>query len=225
MAAILRRHDLLRVKPTAWLEMLWRHPGIADLPLVADWALRAWPVMVRRRQGSDGADSITAALPLPPMHGKLRVAFSFPSHADVAPLPPVLLRDAAQSAPAAWGSTVSALLDLGESIGSPPRVFGALLWEHATGLPYLTSQSDLDLLWSAPDAPAAASLLAGLRRLDIGSPVRLDGELELPDGGGVNWREISSESGAFNGEALVKTMNGVEMRKVAALFCANGVAA
>jgi phosphoribosyl-dephospho-CoA transferase len=159
------------------------------------------------------------------MHGKLRVAFSFRSHADVAPLPPVLLRDAAQSAPAAWRSTLSALLDLGESIDSPPRVFGALLWEHATGLPYLTSRSDLDLLWSARDAPAAASLLAGLRRLDIGSPVRLDGELELPDGGGVNWREISSESGAFNGEALVKTMNRVEMRKVAALFCANGFAA
>jgi len=217
----LRRHDLLRVEPAAWLGMLRRCPGVADMPLVEGWALRGWPVIVRRRVESDGAAKVPAALPLPPVHGKRRIGFTFSSCADVTPLPPVLLRDAAQIAPVAWRSLISALTDLGESVGAPPRVFGALLWQHATGLPYLTDASDLDLLWSPSDAAAAASLLAGLRRLDSDGPVRLDGELELPDGGGVNWREISSQTGVPNDVALVKTMDGVEMRKVAALFRAN----
>lgn len=224
-AAILRRHDLLRVEPAAWRDMLRRHPAIADLPLVEDWALRAWPVIARRRLECDGVASVAAALPLPPCHGKRRIGFNFRSRADVTLLPPVLLCDAARCAPAAWQPTISALIDLGASVGAPPRVFGALLWQHATGLPYLTDQSDIDLLWSPADEAAAASLVAGLWRLDSASPVRLDGELELLDGGGVNWREIASETGIPNDVALVKTIVGVEMRKVDALFCARGAEA
>jgi phosphoribosyl-dephospho-CoA transferase len=134
---MLRRHDLLRAEPTAWGAMLRCHPGLADLPLVADWALREWPVIVRRRMASDITDDVPAALPLPPVHGKRRLAFSFSSGAAVVALPPVLLRDAARAAPAAWHPVIAALLDLGEAVGVTPRVFGALLWEHATGLPYL----------------------------------------------------------------------------------------
>jgi phosphoribosyl-dephospho-CoA transferase len=33
-----------------------------------------------------------------------------------------------------------------------------------------------------------------LRQLDAASPVRLDGELQLPDGAGVNWRELAQNS-------------------------------
>ena len=96
-----------------------------------------------------------------------------------------------------------------------PRVFGALLWEHTTGLPYLTARSDLDLLWSISDERSAALLVEGLRRLDADGPVRLDGELELPDGAAVNWRELANQSG----EVLVKTMDGVEVRAKTGLFC------
>jgi hypothetical protein len=33
-----RRHNLLRPDSIAWDAMLRRHPGFADLPLVAEWA-------------------------------------------------------------------------------------------------------------------------------------------------------------------------------------------
>jgi phosphoribosyl-dephospho-CoA transferase len=212
---MLRRHDLLRAEPTAWGAMLRCHPGLADLPLVADWALREWPVIVRRRMAGDVEENVPAALPLPPVHGKRRVAFRFSSGAAVIALPSVLLRDAARAAPAAWQPVIAALLDLGEALGVTPRVFGALLWEHATGLPYLTAQSDLDLLWSISDERSAALLVEGLLRLDAGGPVRLDGELELADGAAVNWRELANQGGKL----LVKTMDGVEVRTRAALFC------
>jgi phosphoribosyl-dephospho-CoA transferase len=215
---MLRRHDLLRADPGAWDAMLRCHPGVADLPLVADWARLDRPVIVRRRMVGDFAASVPAALPLPPCLGKRRLAFSFTSGEAVTALPPVLLRDAARTAPTEWQEVVAALLALGDAIKVTPRVFGALLWQHTTGLPYLSEQSDLDLLWQISDEHTALSLVERLRRLDAESPVRLDGELELPDGAGLNWRELAQSPADPGDELLVKTMDGVEVRTRAALF-------
>ena len=198
--------------------MLRCHPGIADLPLVADWARLDRPVIVRRRMVGDLADSVPAGLPLPPCHGKRRLAFSFSSDAAITALPPVLLREAARTTPTEWRPVVAALLDLGDSIQIAPRVFGALLWQHATGLPYLSVRSDLDLIWSISDERTALSLVERLLRLDAESPVRIDGELELPDGAGVNWRELAQSFAGPGDDLLVKTMDGVEVRTRAALF-------
>jgi phosphoribosyl-dephospho-CoA transferase len=214
----LRRHDLLQPDSSAWEAMLRRHPGFADLSLVAEWAQLDRPVIVRRRTVDDFVDSVPAALPLPPCMGKRRLAFSFSSDEAVTALPPVLLGDAARTAPTQWQEVVVALLALGDAIKVTPRVFGALLWQHTTGLPYLSEQSDLDLLWQISDEHTALSLVERLSRLDAESPVRLDGELELPDGAGVNWRELA-QSRPFQGDdLLVKTMDGVEIRTRAALF-------
>jgi phosphoribosyl-dephospho-CoA transferase len=213
-----RRHDLLRADPAAWDAMLRCHPGVADLPLVADWARLDRPVIVRRRMVGDFVDSVPTALPLPPCHGKRRLAFSFSSAAAITTLPPVMLRDAARTAPVEWQPVVGALLDLGDAIEIAPRVFGGLLWQHTTGLPYLSVQSDLDLLWSISDERNALELVERLLRLDAASPVRLDGELELPDGAGVNWRELALSRADPGDELLVKTMDGVEVRTRAALF-------
>jgi phosphoribosyl-dephospho-CoA transferase len=215
---MLRRHDLLRADPGSWDAMLRCHPGVADLPLVADWARLDRPVIVRRRMVGDLADSVPAALPLPPCHGKRRLAFSFSSDAAITALPPVLLREAARTTPTEWRPVVAALLDLGDSIQIAPRVFGALLWQHATGLPYLSVRSDLDLIWSISDERTALSLVERLLRLDAESPVRIDGELELPDGAGVNWRELAQSRADSSDELLVKTMDGVEMRTSSTVF-------
>jgi phosphoribosyl-dephospho-CoA transferase len=215
---MLHRHDLLRVEPGAWDAMLRCNPHLADLPLVADWARLNRPVIVRRRMAGDYADGVPAALPLPPNYGKRRLAFSFASGAVVTVLPPVLLRDAASTAPSAWHPIVAALLNFGKAEGITPRVFGALLWQHVTGLPYLTARSDIDLLWSISDERTAASLLEELHRLDAEAPVRLDGELEFPDGAAVNWRELVQNGANLGEEVLVKTMDGVEVRTRAALF-------
>jgi len=214
----LRRHDLLRADPAAWDAMLRCHPGLGDLPLVADWARLRRPVIVRRRIAGDSLDSVPAALPLPPCHGKLRLAFSFPSDAAVVALPPVPLRDAVQGAPVKWQPVLAALLDLGEALETTPHVFGALLWQHTTGLLYLTARSDLDLLWSISDERSVALLVAGLLEIDASSPVRLDGELELADGAGVNWRELAQTGANTIAEVLVKTMDGLEVRTRAGLF-------
>lgn len=215
-AALLCRHDLLRVDPSAWDAMLSRQPALADTPLVAGWARRGYPVIVRRRLCGDDADAVPAALPLPPSHGRRRIAIALPSDA-VAVLPPLPLRDAARAAPRAWQGVVAALLELGQAVEATPRVFGALLWEHATSLPYLTAESDLDLIWPVPDRRILDRLLGELSRLDADGPVRLDGEILLPEGRAVHWREIAEARGP-SAEVLVKSVDGVAMCPVAHLF-------
>ena len=214
----IHRHDLRRVNSTVWDVLLRSRPDLAELPLVADWARCERPVMVRRRMASDSAEGVPAALPLPPTYGKRRLGFSLASVTDGVALPPVLLREAAQAAPPAWHPIIEELLELGDITGTRPRVFGALLWEHATGLPYLSAQSDLDLLWSVSDEDTATALVKGLDRLDRAGPIRLDGELTFPDGAAVNWRELEQGSA----DLLIKTMDGVEMRTRSALFRMRG---
>jgi phosphoribosyl-dephospho-CoA transferase len=213
-----RRHDLLQVDPDTWDTMLGCRPSLAELPLVARWARLGRPVIVRRRLAGESEQEVPVGLPLPPTCGKQRLFFSFPSGPALVALPPVLLSDAAQAAPPAWQPILDALLDLGEGEGVTPRVFGALLWQHLTGLPYLTAHSDLDLLWSISDERAARSILQGLLRLDAAGPIRLDGELELHDGVAVNWRELAQNCAETGHELLVKTMHGVEIRTTSSLF-------
>jgi phosphoribosyl-dephospho-CoA transferase len=214
---MMRRHDLVQVEPAAWDAMLRCHSAFVDLPLVADWARLRRPVIVRRRMVGDCVGGVPAALPLPPCHGKRRLAFSFPAGAAMAAVPPVLLCDGTRTTPTAWRSVVTAVLDIGDLVKTTPRVFGALLWEHVTGLPYLTAKSDLDLLWSVSDELTAVLLVERLLELEAEGPVRIDGELELPDGAGVNWRELAHNSDQRS-QVLVKTMDGVEVRTRAELF-------
>ena len=214
---MLRRHDLLRPGPAAWDAMLHNRPDLAAVPLLADWVRLGRPVIVRRRLPGEGSALVPAAVPLPPSHGKLRAAIGFPPGAALVSLPPVLLRDAASAAPAGWQQVIASLVAVGASAGTAPCVFGALLWQHLTGLTYLTARSDLDLLWRVRDEAAAERLVETINRLEAAGPVRLDGELVLPDAAGVNWREFARADGAA-ATVLAKTMDGVEARTRAALF-------
>lgn len=210
----LDRHDLLDVAPEAWAEVT---RGL-DLPddaarLVADWSLRGWPVVVRRRLAGEADDALPVALQLPTAVGRLRVAASVP-RAAVTRRPPVGLAEAAGSAPASWNATMSALLGL-EGFAEP-TVYGGLLWQHVTGEPVLRPTSDLDLLWR-PEPHRRRALLDILASLD-GNPVRLDGEIVLEDGGAVAWRELSGAAEGRVASIVVKTMEGVALRPVDAIL-------
>ena len=82
--------------------------------LLEGWARLGRPVIIRRRLPGDAANDVPAALPLPPDHGKRRIALSFPPGAALAALPPVRLRDAAAAAPADWQRVIASLVAAGE---------------------------------------------------------------------------------------------------------------
>ncbi len=209
-----RRHDLLRGEPTAWPRVLRSQASFLKIPSVARWADSGWPLIVRRRAGGDDPGTVPVGLPLPPGEGKVRLSFQL-DPADIAgPVSPRTLRVARGDAPPAWLPTVDAVLGLAAEIGVEPRVFGSLLWQGLTGLAYLSPGSDLDLLWPVEDAATAARVVCGLAAIESASPVRFDGEILLPDGGGVQWREWHRQPS----EVLVKNLSGVELRAGLDLF-------
>jgi phosphoribosyl-dephospho-CoA transferase len=211
VADALARHDLVRVDPAAWARLLAAHPDLAASPCLADWAAAGRPLIVRRYAPGEPREGIPLGLPLPPAHGKRRIGVLLPA-SDLSPVTPPALADTAGHVPAAWHPTLDALVALGRRHGAVPRPFGGLLWQAMTGLPYLTAGSDLDLLWPCP-APVPPALLDGLDAIARDAPMRLDGEILLPDGGGVHWREL--REAPEGGTVLVKRVGGLELRPVA----------
>ena len=197
------RHWLVRVAPPAWADVLAERPDLAAEPLLPGWVDRSWPLVARRRGSADRADHTPLGLPLPPSHGKKRIAVDIAPGALLSFTPPLSLGEVRGHAPDAWHATVDALLALAGEFGTEPRVFGSFAWAALTGLDYITASSDLDLLW--PLRPDTLDLLTRLAALEATAPGKLDGEV-IGDGA-VNWRELASGAA----EVLVKSSDGVAL--------------
>jgi phosphoribosyl-dephospho-CoA transferase len=207
-----RRHDLLRLAPKVWTSVLAHSRSAADLPLMQDWSHRGWPVIVRRRACAEDPHLVPVGLPLPPAHGKLRIALLVPPGGILQRSSPPLLRGAAASAHPGWKSTIGSLLSLGDRIGVEPTAFGSLMWQHQTGLPYLSPTSDLDVLWPVPAGFDVRSLISGIGDIQRDATLRIDGEVIFPDGTAMNWRELwNAYKSDHRPKVLAKTMEGVRL--------------
>jgi phosphoribosyl-dephospho-CoA transferase len=213
-----RRHDLLHVAPDAWAAALALCPALADLPLVGDWSDQGWPVIVRRRGEAEDQRLVPVGVPLPPVPGKRRVALLISPGGVLQRSSPPLLRAAAQVADPGWQCTIASLLTLGARTGVEPSAYGSLLWQHQTGLTYLTPRSDLDVLWPVAAGFEVLSLLSGIAAVQRDAPLRIDGEIIFPDGAAVNWRELwNAYRASDQGMVLAKTMEGVRLLDMASL--------
>jgi phosphoribosyl-dephospho-CoA transferase len=191
---------------------------LADLPLVGSWADRGWPVIVRRRAEAENPGLVPVGLPLPPAAGKRRIALLLPPDGVLRRSPPPLLSAAARVADPGWRSTIASLLALGARTGVEPSAFGSLLWQHQTGLTYLSPHSDLDILWPVPPGFDVLSLVLSIAEVQRAAPLRIDGEVIFSDGSAVNWRELwMAYRAADRAGVLAKTMEGVRLLDIASL--------
>ncbi len=204
----IRRHDLVRAEPGAFAAAL-RAQALGQGAPGTDWAARGRPLIVRRYHPGEDRGLVPLGLPLPPAAGKRRIGLALPA-AALGPLPAPTLAAVRGHAPASWQPVLDALLALGADHGLVPRPFGSLLWQALTGLPYLSRTSDLDLLWPVEDRPPPG-FLAGLARIAAAAPMGIDGEILLPDGAGIHWRELFEGRDAV----LAKHLDRLEMRSVA----------
>jgi len=213
-----RRHDLLRVAPGFWPSILTERPEVRDLSFVAEWAERGWPVIRRQTVACDPPDRIPVGLPLPPSADKRRISLTVPPADVISSGAPPRLETVRTAAPAAWAPTLDRLAALGDRRGAPPRVFGSLLWAYETGLPYLSSTSDLDLIWPASSDCDIAALLAEIDAIAQTASVRIDGEVVFSDGCAVKCIELHR---AFQHgpdcEVLAKSIDGVRIIAVGRL--------
>jgi phosphoribosyl-dephospho-CoA transferase len=192
----------------------WPRALVAPLSPAAHGAVAAWdptrrPLVVARALPSDPADAVRLGLALP---GRGRVGLAVREAALAARRPAPLLEDALAVAPAEWRPLLAGVAADLRRAGVPPRVHGSLAWQHLAAEPsraFLTPSSDVDLLLAPPgwrELEAALALLGGRR----GSP-RLDGEVLLPGGRAVSWRELASGAA----RVLVKRAGGGALVPVA----------
>ncbi|MFC6841112.1 malonate decarboxylase holo-[acyl-carrier-protein] synthase [Xanthomonas theicola] len=210
-------------EPLARHELVWL---AADAPWQArtpgaQARLRAWfaaghPAIVARGDRGDDAQQLRLGVPLPPAEGKQRLSLSAAPGAVLRQrAPPTLDEVCAQGqAVADWRTPLHALQTLAAGHGLVPRVFGAFAWQALTGLPYVRAGSDIDLLWQVPTPAQASALLADLARWEQRHGRRVDGEVLLPDGSAVSWRELAGDSA----QLLVKALRDCRLQPRAALL-------
>jgi phosphoribosyl-dephospho-CoA transferase len=184
---------------------------------VESWRRRGLPLVVARRQPADSENDLRIGLAL---SDKRRIGVHVAASSAVAHAGPPTLAAALASAPAGWRPLLGAVVRLGKALEVPICVFGSLAWQHLSGLRYLRPGSDVDLLFAPRGWGAVEELLTALGSLDgfdSADGPRLDGEILLPDGGAVAWRELAARPSKL----LVKGPRDVTLRDraaVAALF-------
>jgi phosphoribosyl-dephospho-CoA transferase len=208
----LARHQL------AWLAPDWPAQSLAPPapPALAAWFGAGRPAMVRRRAAGEPGTGIALGVALPPAQGGARLGLVVADAALRAREPPPLLAAALASAPRAWQAALRALDRGARKLGVEPRVYGSLAWQHLTGQPYVEADSDVDLLLAAPDAARARAMLALLVCWERDTGRRADGELLLPDGAAVAWRELLGAAP----RVLVKSLDAVALRASASVWAA-----
>jgi len=201
---------MVQVDPATWARALTTSQQGPEATVVTEWAMRGWPLIGRRAACEDVEGLVPLGLPLPPSLGRHRLMFSLPPEAIRERHRPPLLAACGVIAPTAWRTTVEELL----KVDAGARCFGSLAWQWLTGLPYLTATSDLDLLWAVKTAGEADALVKRIVPIADRAPMRLDGELLLPSGQAVQWREWASDAP----EVMSKSLDGIAMVRREVLF-------
>lgn len=208
-----RRHDWV------WLHAGWERYSLTSLDPVAhrtagDWIGGGRPLVVARRLPGDGADDLRLGLALP---GRGRLPLHL-SHKAVTLLHrPPALREVVDSAPFSWRETMEWLAAICGALGIEAGVYGSLAWQHFAGGggAFVTAQSDLDVAFRPSDRAAAERLLRELGSAENHFPrPRIDGEIILPGGEGVAWRELA----ASPERVLVKAMDWAGLLPLDAVF-------
>ena len=94
---------------------------------------------------------------------------------------------------------------MAHAVGLSLAVYGSHAWEYRCRIAYVRADSDVDLLFDGQATPPLEPVLALVQALsaDASAPW-LDGELILPGGAAVAWREFARRPD----ELLVKGVGG-----------------
>jgi phosphoribosyl-dephospho-CoA transferase len=205
----LRRQQLIRLSVDGWTRVLDAPWDATARSCLDQWAARGLPLVVTR-QPTSNADRVATGLPTPRRYGRLRLALAI-DPADVMffdefPAADAATRLLARGLAAPW----RALLAVLAAADCAPRIYGGFGWQALTRMAYVHAESDLDLLLpvdSAAHADAVAQVLASA----AWDGPRLDGELLLPDGGAIAWREWQAHRQGHAARVLVKRLHGVAL--------------
>lgn len=162
--------------------------GVGDAACA--WIACGRPLVVAR-QDDVAPEFLRLGITFPGSGARQRATVVAPKHAVVAHEPAELLCDAMVLGPAAWKPRMLDLLGVCARKGVQAHIYGSLSREIESGETYLNADSDLDVLFACEAGSDVCGLLRALRNLDGGVP-RIDGEVLLPSGWAVAWRELAA---------------------------------
>jgi phosphoribosyl-dephospho-CoA transferase len=194
VAEMFHRHD--------WV-WLGRETHLPDRAEVRGHREAGLPFIVCRHPTQIGKDNLSLGLALP---DKRRIGFCVEASGICRHRAPLSLDEVLPSLPDPWLPTINQLAAHLRTVGMEAGVYGSAAWQVMTGVSYLRGDSDLDLLL-APATEEQLRLVLEILGSMEGARPRLDGEVILPDGGAVAWREAASESATL----LVKTLSDVSL--------------
>lgn len=180
------RHGWVRLGE-GWAASLRSPLTAAEATEVADWCAAGRPLVIARGWPGDGAGELRLGLATP---DKRRIGLHVAVDAVAERWDPLPLAEAVDAAPEAWRAMLAELVRRAQDVGVTPAVYGSLAWQHRTGLGYVRPDSDIDLLFAPRERWQLDGLLDLLAAAGDGTP-RLDGEILLPDGAAVAWRELA----------------------------------
>jgi phosphoribosyl-dephospho-CoA transferase len=218
---MMRRHDHLWVSPDAVLSTARKsEPPDEDVRDAARrWRSAGWPFVVPRQTSAGWPDLVLVGMPLPPSLGKRRIGLEVSARSIVRSRAPPRLDHLIARLPAARQPALRRLSDALSAIGVELGVYGSFAWEALTGMSYVTSESDIDLLFRPADIAQldrATALLSAWER----ESWRVDGEVlfsdDLDGEVGVSWREwVTTERKSAGAKSvLAKSLLAVRLRDI-----------
>jgi phosphoribosyl-dephospho-CoA transferase len=201
------RHDLVWLAP-GWRGALAEPAAAGTLSAFDAWSSRGRPaVACRRERGSPG--DIALGIALPPGGARRRVSLLVCREAVARSTAPLTLAEVLPGAPVGWRAPLAALDRDARAAGLILRVYGSLAWQHLSGAPFVTERSDVDLVVEVREAGELRHALSLLHRPAAPEGPRLDGELLLPGGRGIAWRELARRPARI----LVKSAAAVSLER------------
>lgn len=213
----MRRHDRVYLRPCA--AIAFAGPTTltpATRVAVAAWIAAGRPLVAARQPESGGQRLLGLSLPL--ALERQRVALLV-DPAEVAEIrPPLTLGACLDGQPAAVRAVLATLEGALSHAGIRLGVFGSLAWEAFSGEAYRHPDSDIDVICEIADRAQLETALAVLAEAAAALPCRLDGELRLPGGDAVAWRELAAAYGDRQRSLLVKGERRVALKTLAELL-------
>ena len=196
----LARNQLVWLTDAAWAQLQTQPWDAEAQAVLAHWRAQQLPLVVCRQRTELAAQQLGVGLPAPLQWSRRRLALTVAVAQITAsgPFPTLakVVEASARSAPAR--ALVAALAALGVNA----TVYGSHGWQELTGLAYVHASSDLDLRVALPSLALAPPVLALLGAAQL--PQRLDGEVALPDGSAVAWRELQQFASGQVAQVLFK---------------------
>jgi phosphoribosyl-dephospho-CoA transferase len=131
-------------------------------------------------------------------------------------VPPPRLSQIVERMPGAWHVALAQLERQSRALGIVFRVYGSAAWQMLTGLEYVHSASDLDLLWRPRTRAQLDAGVALLEQWQDAAGIAVDGEIVFGADEAVAWREW--RRGGIGEQVLVKRLDGPILRERAALL-------